>query len=190
MRREVFKGQDAKGVHRTGSEGAAMAILGYATIACAAYLFDTGLFTGTLLGKHRIPISVSIIFRLLYQHSTLHSTSNKCDWPESYCVGGLLSRSLISCILCVIMRATCHVVCLAAPLSPWKVQSFVPYSFLKVQFSCCFGLLPLCATSLPVNSESSNAPGVCNELSSAPAALQQVFQHMPFGALQAWLVLG
>ena len=52
VRREVFKGQDAKGVHRTGSEGAALAILGYATIACAAYIFDTGLFTGTLLGKH------------------------------------------------------------------------------------------------------------------------------------------
>lgn len=51
VRREVFKGQDAKGAHRTGSEGAALAILGYATAACAAYLFDTGLVTGAFLGK-------------------------------------------------------------------------------------------------------------------------------------------
>lgn len=50
VRREVFKGQDAKGAHRTGSEGAALAILSYATVACAAYLSDTGLVTGTLLG--------------------------------------------------------------------------------------------------------------------------------------------
>ncbi|KAL3159607.1 hypothetical protein ABBQ38_010018 [Trebouxia sp. C0009 RCD-2024] len=50
VRREVFKGQDAKGAHRTGSEGAALAILGYATVACAAYLYDTGLVTGALLG--------------------------------------------------------------------------------------------------------------------------------------------
>ena len=51
VRREVFKGQDAKGAHRTGSEGAALAILGYAAVACAAYLFDTNLITGGLLGE-------------------------------------------------------------------------------------------------------------------------------------------
>ena len=51
VRREVFKGQDAKGVHRTGSSKAAVAILGYAAVACGAYLFDTGLTTGFLLGE-------------------------------------------------------------------------------------------------------------------------------------------
>ncbi len=51
VRREVFKGQDAKGVHRTGSGKAAVAVLGYAAAACGAYLFDTGLTTGFLLGK-------------------------------------------------------------------------------------------------------------------------------------------
>ena len=66
MRREVFKGQDAKGVHRTGSEGAALAILGYATIACAAYLYDTGLVTGTLLGEHHISTTMSIICQSLH----------------------------------------------------------------------------------------------------------------------------
>ncbi|KAL0020669.1 hypothetical protein WJX79_006881 [Trebouxia sp. C0005] len=50
VRREVFKGQDAKGAHRTGSGKAAVAILGYAAAACAAYLFDTGPTTGFLLG--------------------------------------------------------------------------------------------------------------------------------------------
>ena len=50
VRREVFKGQDAKGAHRTGSEGAALAILGYAAAACGAYLYDTNLATGFLLG--------------------------------------------------------------------------------------------------------------------------------------------
>ena len=53
VRREVFKGQDAKGVHRTGSAGPAVAILGYAAAACVAYLCDTSLTTGVLLGKHR-----------------------------------------------------------------------------------------------------------------------------------------
>jgi len=51
VRREVFKGQDAKGAHRTGSGKAAVAILGYAAAACGAYLFHTGLTTGFLLGK-------------------------------------------------------------------------------------------------------------------------------------------
>lgn len=51
VRREVFKGQDAKGAHRTGSGKAALAILGYAAAACGAYLFDTGLTTGVLLGE-------------------------------------------------------------------------------------------------------------------------------------------
>ena len=118
VRREVFKGQDAKGVHRTGSEGAALAILGYATIACAAYLFDTGLFTGTLLGKHNISISMSIILQSLRQHSILCRTSNKADaWPKSGCMSNLLSPNLLFCILSVTMHAmlwqvawhaTCH----------------------------------------------------------------------------------
>lgn len=51
VRREVFKGKDAKGAHRTGSEGAALAVLAYAAAACGAYLVSPGISTGFLLGK-------------------------------------------------------------------------------------------------------------------------------------------
>ena len=100
VRREVFKGQDAKGVHRTGSEGAALAILGYATIACAAYLFDTGLFTGTLLGKQHPRASCSNPYNII----------QICDNVIS-CHDHSFSR-----ILCVIMHVTWHVACLLLQL--------------------------------------------------------------------------
>ena len=60
VRKEIFKGQDAKGAHRTGSEGAALAILGYATAACAAYLTDTNIVTGALLGKPSLQVQGKI----------------------------------------------------------------------------------------------------------------------------------
>lgn len=49
VRREVFGGQQP-GSHRTGSEGAAAVILGYAAAAYAVYLASPGLLTGFLLG--------------------------------------------------------------------------------------------------------------------------------------------
>lgn len=51
VRREVFKGQDAKGAHRTGSEGAALTVLAYAAVSCGAYLASPGIATGFLLGE-------------------------------------------------------------------------------------------------------------------------------------------
>ena len=52
MREEVFRGQDASGAHRSGSEGAAVAILGYAAAAYAAYLAAPSVLTGFALGAH------------------------------------------------------------------------------------------------------------------------------------------
>lgn len=60
MRKEVFKGQDANGAHRTGSEGAAFVILGYAAATYALFINDPNVLTGeqhvhpiwTSLGQH------------------------------------------------------------------------------------------------------------------------------------------
>lgn len=51
VRTEVFKGTEVKGAHRSGSEGAAFAILGYAAVAYALFLMDTNPLTGALLGE-------------------------------------------------------------------------------------------------------------------------------------------
>ncbi|GFH12951.1 cytochrome b5 heme-binding domain-containing protein [Haematococcus lacustris] len=50
VRREVFKGQDVKGAHRSGSEGAALAVIGYSVLAWVLYALDTNPVTGMLLG--------------------------------------------------------------------------------------------------------------------------------------------
>jgi len=50
VRKEVFKGEELKGAHRTGSEGAAAVILSYAAAAYALYAQAPNLFTGFLLG--------------------------------------------------------------------------------------------------------------------------------------------
>ena len=50
VRQEVFRGQDANGAHRSGSEGAAAAILGYAAAAYAAYAAAPSIATGFALG--------------------------------------------------------------------------------------------------------------------------------------------
>lgn len=53
VRKEVFQGAEVKGAHRTGSEAAAAAILGYAAAAYGLYCWDANLITGTLLGRCR-----------------------------------------------------------------------------------------------------------------------------------------
>lgn len=50
VKREVFKGAEVKGAHRSGSELAAAAILGYAAAAYGLYTWDANPITGFLLG--------------------------------------------------------------------------------------------------------------------------------------------
>lgn len=50
VKKEVFKGAEVKGAHRSGSELAAAAILGYAAAAYGLYTWDANPFTGFLLG--------------------------------------------------------------------------------------------------------------------------------------------
>jgi fatty acid desaturase (delta-4 desaturase) len=50
VRDEVFKGGEAKGAHRTGSEGAAAVILGYAAASYAIYATNPSILAGFLLG--------------------------------------------------------------------------------------------------------------------------------------------
>ncbi len=52
MRKEVFKGGDAKGVHRSGSEGAAMAVLGYTAASYALFINGPNVLTGAHAGLH------------------------------------------------------------------------------------------------------------------------------------------
>ncbi len=53
VRKEVFKGTEIKGAHRSGSEGAALAVLSYAVLSYALYSYDTNVFTGAMLGEAR-----------------------------------------------------------------------------------------------------------------------------------------
>lgn len=50
VREEVFKGQDVKGAHRSGSEGAALTILSYTALAYVLYATLPNALTGALLG--------------------------------------------------------------------------------------------------------------------------------------------
>ncbi|GLC37938.1 hypothetical protein PLESTF_000608400 [Pleodorina starrii] len=50
VRKEVFKGTEIKGAHRSGSEGAAFAILSYAVLSYSLYTYDANVLTGALLG--------------------------------------------------------------------------------------------------------------------------------------------
>ncbi|KIZ05639.1 hypothetical protein MNEG_2324 [Monoraphidium neglectum] len=50
VRKEVFKGQDVNGAHRSGSEGAALAVLGYTAASYALYLAAPNVLTGLLFG--------------------------------------------------------------------------------------------------------------------------------------------
>ena len=50
VRSEIFKGRDMEGAHRSGSEGACLAILGYSAAAYCAYAAAPSVLTGFCLG--------------------------------------------------------------------------------------------------------------------------------------------
>ncbi len=50
VRKEVFKGEEVKGAHRSGSEWAALAVIGYAVTTAILYVNDTNVLTGLLMG--------------------------------------------------------------------------------------------------------------------------------------------
>lgn len=50
VRKEVFKGEEAKGAHRSGSELAALTILGYAALSYSLFVYDTNILTGAMFG--------------------------------------------------------------------------------------------------------------------------------------------
>ena len=51
MRKEVFKGEEVNGAHRSGSEGAMLTVLGYTAAAYGLYTLDANPLTGFLLGE-------------------------------------------------------------------------------------------------------------------------------------------
>jgi hypothetical protein len=50
VRKEIFKGEEAKGAHRSGSEGAALAVLGYTALTYSLYITNTNPITGECAG--------------------------------------------------------------------------------------------------------------------------------------------
>jgi hypothetical protein len=55
VRQEVFKGAEARGAHRSGTDGAAAVVLLTAAAAYGLYAYDTNVFTGLLLGPFPLP---------------------------------------------------------------------------------------------------------------------------------------
>ena len=74
MRTEVFRGQEARGAHRSGSEGAAAVILGYAAAAYATYAAHPGLLSGFLLGLGGAWIGLTV------QHCGNHGAMSTKVW--------------------------------------------------------------------------------------------------------------
>ncbi|KAL6756900.1 fatty acyl delta4 desaturase [Haematococcus lacustris] len=77
VRREVFKGQDVKGAHRSGSEGAALAVIGYSVLAWVLYALDTNPVTGMLLGLAGAWIGLTI------QHCGNHGAMSTKAWVNN-----------------------------------------------------------------------------------------------------------
>eukprot|EP00878_Enallax_costatus_P021083 GHUV01022305.1.p1 GENE.GHUV01022305.1~~GHUV01022305.1.p1 ORF type:complete len:517 (+),score=135.46 GHUV01022305.1:3007-4557(+) len=74
VRSEIFKGQEIKGAHRTGSEAAAATILGYAIAAYGLYTWDANFLTGTLLGLAGAWIGLTV------QHCGNHGAMSTSTW--------------------------------------------------------------------------------------------------------------
>lgn len=77
VRKEVFKGEEIKGAHRSGSEGAALAVIGYAVAAYCLYAFDTNVVTGALLGLAGAWIGLTI------QHCGNHGAMSTKPWVNN-----------------------------------------------------------------------------------------------------------
>jgi fatty acid desaturase (delta-4 desaturase) len=74
VRNEIFKGTEIKGAHRSGSELAAVAILGYAVAAYGLYSWDANLLTGALLGLAGAWIGLTV------QHCGNHGAMSTKTW--------------------------------------------------------------------------------------------------------------
>jgi acyl-lipid (7-3)-desaturase (Delta-4 desaturase) len=78
VRKEVFKGEELKGAHRSGSEGAALCVLGFAAATYAAYVADTSALTGALLGVAGAWIGLTI------QHCGNHGAMSTKPWVNGF----------------------------------------------------------------------------------------------------------
>lgn len=77
VRNELFAGQEGKGAHRTGSEGAAAVILGYAAAAYAVYALNPGPLSGFLLGLGGAWIGLTV------QHCGNHGAMSTKAWVNN-----------------------------------------------------------------------------------------------------------
>lgn len=77
VRAEVFKGQDAKGAHRSGSEWAALAVISWAVVTYGMFVSAPNVLTGTLLGLAGAWIGLTI------QHCGNHGAMSTNTWVNN-----------------------------------------------------------------------------------------------------------
>jgi acyl-lipid (7-3)-desaturase (Delta-4 desaturase) len=88
VRKEVFKGGEAQGKHRSGSEYAVVAILGSAALAYALYVAVPGAATGALLGLAGAWIGLTVQHCGNHGVSSLHSSGFWVGWLAGRLVCG------------------------------------------------------------------------------------------------------
>ena len=74
VRREVFKGEEIKGAHRTGSEWCAVVIVGYALLTFALYAVVPNALTGVLCGLGGAWLGLTV------QHCGNHGAMSTKEW--------------------------------------------------------------------------------------------------------------
>ena len=74
VRKEIFKGQEIKGAHRSGSEWAAIIIVGYAAFSFALYACVPNILTGILCGLGGAWLGLTV------QHCGNHGAMSTKEW--------------------------------------------------------------------------------------------------------------
>ncbi|QDZ24457.1 fatty acid desaturase [Chloropicon primus] len=78
VRKEVFKGQEIKGAHRSGSEWAAVFIVGYAFCSFAMYVAMPNALTGVLCGLGGAWLGLTV------QHCGNHGAMSTKEWVNQF----------------------------------------------------------------------------------------------------------
>ena len=92
VRKEIFKGEEAKGKHRTGSEAAALTIIGSAAAAYVLYATHCNALTGGLLGE-------STHIRGLKFKTRLQMTPLCCDFQQATVMCSSVKERLLNIFL-------------------------------------------------------------------------------------------
>mmetsp|Transcript_33218 Transcript_33218/g.78780 ORF Transcript_33218/g.78780 Transcript_33218/m.78780 type:complete len:534 (-) Transcript_33218:142-1743(-) len=78
VREEVFRGEEVRGAHRSGTEWAAASVIGYTVAAYAAYAMCPNVLTGALLGLGGAWIGLTV------QHCGNHGAMSTKPWLNNF----------------------------------------------------------------------------------------------------------